>query len=207
MAEVSTYSRPVCWAVDVTTGLSALLLTLLWWRQVQVRYVSGTVAFRMAAAFAGENKTDARDAVVIAQTIRMRPDIPVLEPSDRLLAELTVLTGYRSDLVDGRVQRRQRTPHIPRLLREETRRRKEPPASHTRPRPTPRRRPLGAHPRRQDLHPTGISDPHRSLNQHVIHRRGPSRRPLHPAHQDHPKSHGDSICGPGLGERRSGERG
>ncbi|SCL17653.1 IS110 family transposase [Micromonospora inyonensis] len=57
MAEVSTHGRPVCWAVDVTTGLSALLLTLLWRRQV----------------------------------------------SDRLLAELTVLTGYRADLVGQRV--------------------------------------------------------------------------------------------------------
>jgi transposase len=103
MAEVSTHGRPVCWAVDVTNGLSALLLTLLWRRQVQVRYVSGTVAFHMAAAFAGENKTDARDALVIAHTIRMRPDIPVLEPSDQLLAELTVLTGYRADLVGQRV--------------------------------------------------------------------------------------------------------
>ncbi|WP_233599686.1 IS110 family transposase [Micromonospora sp. M71_S20] len=103
MAEVSTHGRPVCWAVDVTTGLSALLLTLLWRRQVQVRYVSGTVAFHMAAAFAGENKTDARDALVIAQTIRMRPDIPILESTDRLLAELTVLTGYRADLVGQRV--------------------------------------------------------------------------------------------------------
>ncbi|MEV6801377.1 transposase [Micromonospora rifamycinica] len=57
----------------------------------------------MAAAFAGEDKTDARDAVVIAQAIRMRPDIPILEPSARLLAELTVLTGYRADLVGQRV--------------------------------------------------------------------------------------------------------
>ncbi|MFV2103174.1 IS110 family transposase [Micromonospora sp. LOL_024] len=103
MADVSAVGRPVCWAVDITTGLSALLLTLLWRRQVQVRYVSGTVAFHMAAAFAGENKTDARDAVVIAQTIRMRPDIPVLEPTDRLIAELTVLTSYRADLVGQRV--------------------------------------------------------------------------------------------------------
>ncbi|GAB3946923.1 IS110 family transposase [Micromonospora vulcania] len=103
IAEVSAVGRPVCWAVDITTGLSALLLTLLWRRQVQVRYVSGAVAFRMAAAFAGENKTDARDALVIAQTIRMHPDIPVLEPTDRLIAELTVLTGYRADLVAQRV--------------------------------------------------------------------------------------------------------
>jgi hypothetical protein len=56
MAEVSTHGRAVCWAVDVTTGLSALLLTLLWRRQVQVRYVSGTVAFHMAAAFPGRTR-------------------------------------------------------------------------------------------------------------------------------------------------------
>jgi predicted RNase H-like nuclease (RuvC/YqgF family) len=30
MAEISAVGRPVCWAVDVTTSLSALLLTLLW---------------------------------------------------------------------------------------------------------------------------------------------------------------------------------
>jgi hypothetical protein len=33
----------------------------------------------------------------------MHPDIPILEPSDRLLAELTVLTSYRADLVGQRV--------------------------------------------------------------------------------------------------------
>jgi hypothetical protein len=103
IAEVGAVGRPVCWAVDVTTGLAALLLTLLWRRQTEVRYVSGTVAFHMAAAFAGENKTDARDAVVIAHTVRMRPDIPVLQPTDRLLAELAVLTGHRADLVAQRV--------------------------------------------------------------------------------------------------------
>ncbi|MGI5211809.1 IS110 family transposase [Plantactinospora sp. CA-290183] len=44
MAEVSAVGRRVCWAVDITTGLSALLRTLLRRRQVQVRYVSGAVA-------------------------------------------------------------------------------------------------------------------------------------------------------------------
>ncbi|MEU8180116.1 transposase [Micromonospora sp. NPDC049047] len=91
MAEVSAVGRPVCWAVDVTTGLSALLLTLLWRRQVQGRYVSGTVAFHLAAAFAGENQTDARDAVVIAQTIRLRSDIPGL-----LISRLRVSVASRA---------------------------------------------------------------------------------------------------------------
>jgi transposase len=103
IGEIEALGRPACWAVDVTTGLAALLLTLLWQRQAEVRYVFGTVAFHMAAAFAGESKTDARDAAVIAHTVRMRPDVPVLQPTDRLLAELAVLTGYRSDLVRQRV--------------------------------------------------------------------------------------------------------
>jgi hypothetical protein len=55
IAEVAAVGRPVCWAVDVTTSLAALLLTLLCRRRTEVRYVSGTVAFHMAAAFAGEN--------------------------------------------------------------------------------------------------------------------------------------------------------
>jgi transposase len=101
--DINAVGHPVCWAVDLTTGLAALLLTLLWKRHAQVRYVSGTVAFHMAAAFAGENKTDARDATVIAHTIRMRPDMPVLQPTDRLLAELKILTGYRTDLVRQRL--------------------------------------------------------------------------------------------------------
>jgi transposase len=103
IGEIEAIGRPACWAVDVTTGLAALLLTLLWQRRAEVRYVSGTVAFHMAAAFTGENKTDARDAAVIAHTIRMRPDVPILKPADRQLAELAVLTGYRSDLVRHRV--------------------------------------------------------------------------------------------------------
>ncbi len=102
MAEVSSAGRAVCWAVDVTNSLAALVLALLWRRQVEVRYVSGTVAFHMAAAFAGENKTDAADAAVIAHTIRMRPDLPVLKPADHTLAALKILTGYRADLVGQR---------------------------------------------------------------------------------------------------------
>ncbi|WP_412743815.1 IS110 family transposase [Krasilnikovia sp. MM14-A1004] len=103
IADVTELGRPVCWAVDLTTPLSALLLTLLWQRHYTVRYVSGTVAHHMAAAFAGEHKTDARDAVIIAQTVRLRCDIPQLKSSGRLLADLKVLTAHRADLIGQRV--------------------------------------------------------------------------------------------------------
>ncbi|MFI7513487.1 transposase [Micromonospora echinofusca] len=92
--------------------------------------------------------------------------------------------------VDGRLHRRPRMPYLPRLLREEARRRKEPPPSHTRPRPTTRRRPLGTHPRPRKLHPISNAGPRRSVNQPVIPPTRPwSRWLIHPAHQDQPELH------------------
>jgi hypothetical protein len=99
IGEINDLGRPVCWAVDLTTSMSAVVLTLLWQRRATVRYLSGTVAHHMAAAFPGENKTDARDAAVIAHTIRLRADIPLLKPSGKTIADLKVLTGYHADLV------------------------------------------------------------------------------------------------------------
>jgi transposase len=57
------------------------------------------VVNRMAGAFAGEAKTDAKDAVVIAQTARMRQDLLAARPRPELVAELAVLVGHRRDLL------------------------------------------------------------------------------------------------------------
>jgi hypothetical protein len=48
----------VRWGVDLRTGPAALFLAVLLGRGVDVRYVSGSVASRMAEAFHGEHKTD-----------------------------------------------------------------------------------------------------------------------------------------------------
>ncbi|MFI8664492.1 transposase [Rhodococcus qingshengii] len=53
----------------------------------------------MTGAFTGEGKTDARDALVIAQTARLRADIAHIDPPDEMIVELTVLTGHRTDRV------------------------------------------------------------------------------------------------------------
>src|SRR5579859_52453 len=72
----------VCWAVDMTTGPAGLLLALLLARHADVRYVSGSLASKMAAAFHGERKTDAKDAVAIAQTARIHPTLPTVTTTD-----------------------------------------------------------------------------------------------------------------------------
>ncbi|SCL36882.1 Transposase [Micromonospora pallida] len=58
---------------------------------------------RMAEAFHGERKTDAHDAYVIAQTLRMRDDLPTLTLADGV-QQLKLLVSRRLDLVADRVR-------------------------------------------------------------------------------------------------------
>lgn len=55
-------------ALDLTSGAAGLLVVLLLSTGQPVTYVSGHTVNRMAGAFGGEGKTDAKDAKVIAQT-------------------------------------------------------------------------------------------------------------------------------------------
>src|SRR6185295_8749737 len=69
-----------------------------------VRYVSGRVVAAMSAAYAGEGKTDAKDAYVIAETARLRRDLSVIDTGTDLVRHLAVLTGHRADLIADRVR-------------------------------------------------------------------------------------------------------
>ncbi len=89
----------VVWAVDQPGGGAALLLALLWERDQKVLYVPGLSVDRARDAYRGESKTDARDARVIADQARMRPDLSVLTPEEGDLAELQLLLARRRDLV------------------------------------------------------------------------------------------------------------
>jgi transposase len=89
----------VRWALDVTSGQATLLLTMLAATGQPVAYVPGRTVNRMAGAFAGEAKTDAKDARTIAETARLRGDLnPVIGPG-ALVGELQVLTARRADLM------------------------------------------------------------------------------------------------------------
>ena len=94
----------VVWAVDIIGAPSALLLALLARAGQSVRYASGRVVAAMSAAYAGEGKTDAKDAYVIAETARLRRDLPVIDAGTDLVRNLAVLTGHRADLIADRVR-------------------------------------------------------------------------------------------------------
>ena len=92
------------WAVDISGTSSALLLALLAAHGQQAVYVPGRTVNRMAGAYRGEAKTDARDAYVIAETARHRSDFAAIDVPAQLAADLALLTGHRSDLVADRVR-------------------------------------------------------------------------------------------------------
>ena len=67
-------------------------------------YASGRVVNTMSAAYTGEGKTDAKDAYVIAETLRLRRDLPMVDTVIDLTRELALLTAHRSDLIADRVR-------------------------------------------------------------------------------------------------------
>ncbi|MCA1837881.1 MAG: IS110 family transposase, partial [Actinobacteria bacterium] len=97
--EALSLAEEVVWAVDQPGGTAALLLALLWERNQRVLYIPGLTVDRARDTYRGESKTDARDAHVIADQARMRPDLGELRPGEEEVAELQLLLGRRRDLV------------------------------------------------------------------------------------------------------------
>ena len=94
----------VVWAVDLVGCETALLRAMLALAGQQTVYIPGRTVKTMAAGFAGEAKTDARDAVVIANTARMRHDFLPVEAPTELIAKLALLVAHRADLVEDLVR-------------------------------------------------------------------------------------------------------
>lgn len=97
--EVLFLAEEVVWAVDQPGGGAALLLALLRERNQRVLYIPGLSVDRARDAYRGESKTDARDARVIADQARMRPDLGELKPGEEEIVELQLLLARRRDLV------------------------------------------------------------------------------------------------------------
>jgi transposase len=97
--EALSLAEEIVWAVDQPGGGAALLLALLWERNQRVLYVPGLTVDRARDTYRGESKTDARDAHVIADQARMRPDLGELKPGEEQLAELQLLLARRRDLI------------------------------------------------------------------------------------------------------------
>src|SRR5215204_481213 len=100
--EALSLAEEIVWAVDQPGGSAALLLALLWERNQRVFYVPGLSVDRARDTYRGESKTDARDAHVIADQARMRPDLGELEAGELEIAELQLLLARRRDLITDR---------------------------------------------------------------------------------------------------------
>ncbi len=87
------------WAVDVANGMAALLINVLLNQGQQLVYIPGLAVNR------GTGKTDAKDAVVMADQARMRRDPAGIRPDDEHVVELRILTDRRSDLSADRTRR------------------------------------------------------------------------------------------------------
>ncbi|NJP48454.1 IS110 family RNA-guided transposase [Actinacidiphila epipremni] len=104
-ADVMAINEDVVWAVDVADGMAALWISLLLNHGQQLVYIPGLAVNRASAGYRGTGKTDAKDAVVIADQARMRRDLTTLRPDDEHAIELRVLTGRRADINTDRTRR------------------------------------------------------------------------------------------------------
>ncbi|MEU7061933.1 IS110 family transposase [Streptomyces sp. NPDC046197] len=104
-ADVMAIDEDVVWAVDVADGMAALWINILLNHGQQLVYIPGLAVNRAAAGYRGTAKTDAKDAIVIADQARMRRDLTTLRPDDEHAVELRVLTGRRADINADRTRR------------------------------------------------------------------------------------------------------
>jgi hypothetical protein len=85
--------------VDQSGGTAALLLKLCWDAQVAIGYVPGLAMARARDFYAGEAKTDPKDAFVLADVARAHPQrVAWLEETSGARAQLELLSGYDADL-------------------------------------------------------------------------------------------------------------
>lgn len=98
IAELKTHRR-LLFVVDQPSTIGALPVAVARAEGVLVAYLPGLAMRRIADLHAGETKTDARDAAIIAEAARSMPHtLRSLRLADEQLAELTMLRGFDDDL-------------------------------------------------------------------------------------------------------------
>ncbi|MFD9286376.1 IS110 family transposase [Streptomyces mirabilis] len=104
LADVLELGDEVTWAIDLPDGYASLVITLLVSHGQRPLYIPGRAVNRASGSYRGEGKTDARDALIIADQARMRRDLSPLRAADEAMAELKLLTARRTDLVCDRTR-------------------------------------------------------------------------------------------------------
>ncbi|MET8633096.1 IS110 family transposase [Streptomyces sp. NPDC004680] len=95
---------PVTWAVDLNAGGAALLIALLTDNGQQVLYIPGRSVHHASGSYRGDGKSDAKDAFIIADQVRMRRDLQLMHRGDDIAVDLRILTSRRLDLAADRTR-------------------------------------------------------------------------------------------------------
>ncbi|MCX4769254.1 MULTISPECIES: IS110 family transposase [unclassified Streptomyces] len=104
LADVLALGDEVTWGIDLADGGAALAIAILFNHEQPVHYISGRAIHRASESYRGEGKTDAKDAAVIADQVRIRRDLQPLRTGDETVTDLKILTGRRMDLVADRTR-------------------------------------------------------------------------------------------------------
>lgn len=92
--------------IDILGGIATLLEAMLAEAGLVIVHIPGLAVNRARrATTGGEHKSDPKDAKVIADQVRTRDDLRVIEPMNELDVELRLLVGRRSELVTGATRR------------------------------------------------------------------------------------------------------
>ncbi|WP_327388319.1 IS110 family transposase [Streptomyces sp. NBC_01207] len=104
LTDVLALGNEVTWGIDLADGGAALAISILLNHDQPVNYISGRAIHRASESYRGEGKTDAKDAAVIADQVRIRRDLHPIRTGDETVIDLKILTGRRIDLVVDRTR-------------------------------------------------------------------------------------------------------
>ncbi|MET7695654.1 IS110 family transposase [Streptomyces sp. NPDC005483] len=104
LTDVLALGDRVTWGIDLADGGAALAITLLLDHEQPVHYISGRAIHRASQSYRGEGRTDAKDAAIIADQVRVRRDLHPLRATHDTVADLKILTARRLDLVADRTR-------------------------------------------------------------------------------------------------------
>ncbi|MBL4556615.1 MAG: IS110 family transposase [Rhodobacteraceae bacterium] len=93
-------------AIDMLGGAASLLCAMFAEAGLPLVHTPGLAVNRARQGIrGGERKSDPKDAVVIAELARTRPDLRAVEPPDPLDAEIRLLVSRRRELVTEQTRR------------------------------------------------------------------------------------------------------
>src|SRR6266511_4093642 len=106
IAELKTLEGEITIGLDVVGGIAGLAEAMLAAAGRSLVHVPGLAVNRARQGTrGGESKSDPRDARVIADQVRMRRDLRVIEAESELDLDIRLLVGRRRDLVDEQTRR------------------------------------------------------------------------------------------------------